>query len=63
MLCLPHEMIPPMPHSKKYLLEPNSQESCAAPLAPLLVAQEARENGPLNGLWRADSINEENILT
>lgn len=54
-------MIPPRPHKRKYLFEPNSHES---PLAGTLAAsQRATVNGPLNGELRAAFNNESNILT
>ncbi len=65
-------MIPPRPQSKKYFVEPNSQESpdaaaAAAMLRPetswlLVDSHSARENGPLKGDWRADSISDENNI-
>lgn len=58
---LPHEMIPPRPHKRKYLVEPNSHESPGAGPPPA-AAQLATVNGPLNGELRAASNNELNIL-
>lgn len=60
---LPHEMIPPRPHNRKYLLDPNSHESppAGAP-APAAASHWATVNGPLNGDERAASYNELNIF-
>lgn len=49
-------MIPPKPHSKKNLFDPNSQESPVS--AATAEAHDADESGPLNGELRAASNNE-----
>lgn len=53
-------MIPPRPHNRKYLVDPNSHESPPGAAAPL--SHRATVNGPLNGELRAASYNELNIL-
>lgn len=53
-------MIPPTPHNRKNFVDPSSHESTDAAL--LGEAHSTREKGPLKGLWRADSINDENIF-
>lgn len=61
---LPHEMIPPRPHSRKYLVDPNSHESVLSPAEPGAAASHlATVNGPLNGELFDDSNIELNMMS
>lgn len=51
-------MIPPRPHNKKYLVEPNSHESPETAPPGTAAAHWATVNGPLNGDLLAISNNE-----
>lgn len=57
-------MIPPSPHSKKYLVDPNSHESVLSVAEPAAAASHlATVNGPLNGVFFDDSNNELNMMS
>lgn len=60
---IPHEMMPPRPHNKKYFVEPNSHESTTADPAGAADSHLATVNGPLNGEFFDESNSELNMMS
>lgn len=57
-------MIPPRPHNKKYLVDPNSHESVPRAAEPGAAASHlATVNGLLNGEFFDDSNSELNMMS